>query len=75
MIEPLDETSEMEFAIPAQWEGELEQSASVASKDRPVDQSENQAELLRLYIVASSKKPDPDQPTGGVLGEEKEAKT
>lgn len=74
MIEPVDETSEMEFAMPAGWETELERSDEVVSKDRASNQSENQAEVLKLYIVASSEKLDPEQPTGGGLAVEKEAK-
>lgn len=75
MVELLDETSDMEFATASRWEVELEQPAEGASKDRPPDQSVDQAEMLKLYIVASSRKLDPGQPTGGGLPGEMETTT
>lgn len=75
LIEPIDESSEMEFTMSARWEAELEQPAEVVAKDRQPDQSGSQAEMLKLYFVASSKKLDPDQPTGGGPAEQQQAET
>lgn len=75
MIEPMDESSEMEFTMSVRWEAELEQPTEVVSKDRQPDQPGSQGEMLKLYVVASSKKLDPDQPTAGGPAKEKQAET
>lgn len=59
MIEMSEDVPATSFLAPSRWETDLEQSAETSQEGRPSGELSQQAEVLTLYMVATSKKANP----------------